>query len=95
MALWKRFRILNGTYACREAALPHAQSGGDRRAANMRAPDSSFSDRRSQTDSFPQNDGFGAAEAMPEGQHLTTHVLLQDYMSAITAGICRVLRECM
>ena len=30
----------------------------------------SFSDRRSQTDRFPRNDGFAAAEPMPEGQLL-------------------------
>lgn len=51
--------------ACREAAVP-AQAGGDRRMRD------SFSDRSPQTDRFPRNDGFAAAEAMPEGQLLTT-----------------------
>ncbi|KAL3133450.1 hypothetical protein ABBQ38_007313 [Trebouxia sp. C0009 RCD-2024] len=44
-----------------EAAEP-AQFGGERRMSSDR-----FSDRRPQADRFPQTDGFGAAEAMPEG----------------------------
>lgn len=76
----------SGNWDCREAAEP-AQFGGERRMSSDR-----FSDRRPQADRFPQTDGFGAAEAMPEGQLsdsvFVRHMIFLSLDVASVTGIC-------